>query len=91
MVARKVQIYGRVQGVFFRQWAVNQARELGVSGWVRNRADGSVEILAAGQPQAVEALIELCELGPPAAEVERVDVDPTDEQAGSGFTKKPTL
>lgn len=58
---------GRVQGVFFRAWTRDQARELGVNGWVRNCADGSVEAHLEGDEPAVEALIERMRNGPRAA------------------------
>jgi acylphosphatase len=69
-VGRSIVVTGRVQGVFFRAWTAEQARSLGVVGWVRNRADGSVEAHAAGSPESVERLAELMKRGPPQAEVE---------------------
>lgn len=72
---RRVRVYGRVQGVFFRKWTADQARALGVRGWVRNRLDGSVELVAHGEDQAVEALIAACGNGPPSARVERIEVE----------------
>ena len=71
----RVRIYGRVQGVFFRNWTMDEERSLGVRGWVRNRRDGSVELAAYGEEEAVEALIAACRTGPPAAEVERIEVE----------------
>jgi acylphosphatase len=70
----RMRIHGRVQGVFFRNWAMERARALGVRGWVRNRRDGSVELLAFGDDEAVEALTAACRTGPPAARVERIEV-----------------
>lgn len=86
MVARKVQIYGRVQGVFFRQWAVNQARELGVSGWVRNRADGSVEAHVAGGEGAVMQMVDRLREGPPSARVDDFVVAEVEAEAIEGFS-----
>jgi acylphosphatase len=83
-VARHVRIRGRVQGVFFRAWAQDQARELGVSGWVRNCEDGSVEAHAEGEQVGVDALIDRMRQGPPSAKVEDVRVD--DVQA-EGFDR----
>ncbi|MGH8012467.1 MAG: acylphosphatase [Candidatus Binataceae bacterium] len=60
---------GRVQGVFFRHAAGVQANALGLSGWVRNRSDGSVEIVAEGALQALRRLAQWAKSGPPAAEV----------------------
>ena len=88
---RLIRVHGRVQGVFYRNWTVAEARALGLTGWVRNRSDGSVEILAAGPAEAINALIERCREGPPAAEVTRIDSEETDEAAPGGFEKRPTL
>jgi acylphosphatase len=71
----RVRIHGRVQGVFFRNWAMERARALGVRGWVRNRRDGSVELIAYGEDEAVETLVADCRIGPPAATVERIEVE----------------
>ena len=90
MTGRRLRIHGRVQGVFFRNWTVEQAEALGVSGWVRNRRDGSVEAVAFGTAEAVEALIARCREGPPAARVERVEVEAAEGAAPEGFRKAPT-
>ena len=71
----RVRVFGRVQGVFFRNWTMDKARSLGVRGWVRNRRDGTVELVAYGSEEAVHALIAACRTGPPAAEVERIEVE----------------
>ena len=73
MICYKLRITGRVQGVAYRDWMVRAARAAGVVGWVRNRADGSVEALVAGPPGIVEALTESCRQGPPAARVDNVE------------------
>jgi acylphosphatase len=73
-VRRHIVVSGRVQGVFFRDTTQRRAEALGVAGWVRNRGDGSVEVVAEGPPGAVEALLDYCREGPPSAEVEHVDV-----------------
>jgi acylphosphatase len=88
----RVRIHGRVQGVFFRNWTMDRARALGVRGWVRNRRDGSVELVAFGDDEALEALIAACRTGPPAAEVERIDVE-TEEGEGppAGFRVTETV
>ena len=69
-------VVGRVQGVAFRARAVAEATRLGLSGWVRNRMDGTVEARAEGTPEAVEAFVAWCRRGPPAAQVEEVQVTP---------------
>ena len=73
-LARHVRITGRVQGVFFRSWTRDQARELGVSGWVRNVSDGSVEAHLEGAPDSVEQMIERMRSGPPSARVEDLKI-----------------
>lgn len=70
-----MRLTGRVQGVFFRAWTHDQARELGVSGWVRNASDGSVEAHIEGDEAAVSQLIDRIRQGPPSAEVEDVQVE----------------
>jgi acylphosphatase len=69
-------VAGRVQGVAFRARAVAEATRLGLSGWVRNRMDGTVEARAEGTPEAVKAFVAWCHHGPPAAKVDQVRVDP---------------
>ena len=81
MIGRRIRVHGRVQGVFFRNWTADKAHSLGVSGWVRNRRDGSVEVLAYGDDVAVDALIAACRTGPPAAKVERVAVEAAETRA----------
>ncbi|WP_294946794.1 acylphosphatase [Sulfurivirga sp.] len=66
-------IHGRVQGVFFRASTQKKARALGLTGWVRNLPDGTVEVLAVGPRPALEALLDWLHEGPPLARVERVD------------------
>ena len=68
-------ISGRVQGVFFRVETKRAADGFGVSGWVRNRRDGTVEALIEGDRDRVEALLEWCKEGPPHAQVSDVNVD----------------
>jgi len=68
-------VSGRVQGVSFRASTAAFARRLGIVGWVKNRADGSVELEAEGQGDMIAALLQWCHEGPPAAHVSRVHVD----------------
>jgi len=67
-------VVGRVQGVAFRVRAVDEAMRLGLTGWVRNRHDGTVEAKAEGTPEAVLAFVAWCHHGPPSARVEEVQV-----------------
>ena len=62
-----IRIEGRVQGVGFRAWVEDEARALGLDGWVRNRRDGSVEALFGGDADAIAEMLRRCEIGPPAA------------------------
>lgn len=78
IVARRVVVHGRVQGVFFRDSCRQEADLAGVTGWVRNEPDGTVAALFEGSPQSVDALVAWCHGGPPAARVDRVEVTETD-------------
>lgn len=69
-------VVGRVQGVAFRAYAIDEATRLGLSGWIRNRQDGTVEARAEGTPEAINAFVAWCRRGPPAARVEEVRVGP---------------
>jgi len=68
-------IEGRVQGVFFRAYTEDEARKHKVAGWVKNRADGSVEAILEGEGTDVQALIDWCRRGPPHARVTQVEVE----------------
>ncbi len=72
---RRYTVTGRVQGVGFRWFVEREARALGLSGWVRNRADGSVEVLAAGTNEQLSRLYDVLKQGPRAARVDDVDVE----------------
>jgi acylphosphatase len=87
----RVVITGRVQGVWYRGWVVDEARERGLSGWVRNRRDGSVEALFSGPASAVRAMIERCREGPPAARIDGVVEAPESAPAEAGFRQQPTV
>ncbi|HEU0032477.1 MAG TPA: acylphosphatase [Kofleriaceae bacterium] len=71
----KAIVTGRVQGVSYRAYTTTEARRLGLTGWVKNRADGSVELEAEGPADRVTALLAWCEQGPPAARVSQVTVE----------------
>jgi acylphosphatase len=70
-----IRARGRVQGVYYRARTAEQAEALGVGGTVRNRDDGSVEVVAVGEREALERLVEWCRRGPPAARVESVEAE----------------
>ena len=85
MIAGRVRVTGRVQGVFFRAWTRNEAEALGVGGWVRNCSDGSVEAHVEGEPDAVDPLIDSIRAGPPGARVDQVTVDAVESAGLSSF------
>jgi acylphosphatase len=87
----RVRIRGRVQGVWYRGWAVDQARRLGLAGWVRNRLDGSVEAVFSGPEHAVRVMIDHCRQGPPAAAVREITEQIETEPPEPGFRQAPTV
>ena len=91
MIRRRLRVTGRVQGVFYRDWFVEEARGLGLDGWVRNRADGHVEAVVAGPPESVAAMVERAREGSFASRV--ADVEVADDPSGEpleGFVKRAT-
>ncbi len=90
MKTLRVRIAGRVQGVGFRWWVEEEARRRGLSGWVRNRRDGTVEAVFSGDAASVDDMVEACGRGPPAARVDKVEAEPTDE-AVAGFRTLSTV
>ena len=88
--AVRVRIEGLVQGVWFRDWTTREAVRLGLDGWVRNRADGSVEAVFAGPPAVVEAMLAACRQGPRAARVDKVAAVDETEPVPPGFSQAPT-
>ncbi|MFC7049956.1 acylphosphatase [Emcibacter nanhaiensis] len=90
-IARRLIIHGRVQGVWYRAWTVENASELGLDGWVRNRADGTVEALLVGSEMNVREMIKRCFRGPDRARVKEIEEFPAKGITASGFTQKPTV
>ncbi len=86
----RVVISGRVQGVWFRGWTVDEATARGLSGWVRNRRDGTVEAVFEGALEAVDAMVEACRSGPPPARVVHVEPFTHDDPVAPGFHGRPT-
>ena len=87
----RITITGRVQGIGYRDWAGATGQQLGLTGWVRNRTDGSVEALVVGDERAVGQMIDACRRGPALARVEEIDVEPVDlDILPNGFTQLPT-
>lgn len=90
MIALLLRVRGRVQGVGYRDWLVRQAHAHGIDGWVRNRADGSVEALLAGEAAAVQAVASACRRGPTLAAVASIDERFADPPEEPGFHRLPT-
>ncbi len=86
----RVRITGRVQGVCFRAWTESTASALGLSGWVRNRRDGTVEALFSGTANQVEEMLARCRAGPPGALVEKVAAAEEIGAAPAGFAILPS-
>jgi acylphosphatase len=93
---KRLTIRGVVQKIGFRVWTERKALRLGLNGWVRNRLDGSVEVVVAGPPSAVAQLIEHCRSGPPLARVDSVEIEEASEpdlghrRFGETFSLLPT-
>ena len=86
----RVKGTGRVQGVCFRDWTKNQACRLQISGWVRNRRDGSVEALISGSPENIQEMLNVFEVGPPAARVSSIRLKSSGPPLDRGFKQLVT-
>jgi acylphosphatase len=87
----RLRIEGIVQAVGFRQFAIVEARRLGLDGWIRNRSDGTVEALVSGATKTVEAFVAHCLRGPPGCTVRNVDMHEAEPPAEPGFHRRPSL
>jgi acylphosphatase len=90
-IAQSIRVTGHVQGVFFREWTVQVASQLGIAGWVRNRADGSVEIHAEGEPGELERFVAELRTGSPAARVDHLQIEPAELESPAGFLRRATV
>lgn len=86
----RVTVNGRVQGVAYRAWFEEEARALSLTGWVRNRRDGSVEAVIAGDETNVGQMIDAAWKGPRLARVTAVDTAPADDEGWTDFSIQPT-
>lgn len=86
--AVRVRVEGRVQGVWYRGWTLRTAERQGVSGWVRNNTDGSVEAVFAGPAVKVDAMIQRCHRGPPAARVTAIHQASFEGEVEPGFHQR---
>lgn len=92
MIRRRLVVTGRVQNVFYRDWLVERATALGLDGWVRNRADGSVEAVVEGAAEMVDTLVAQAREGSPASRVADVAVrDDAPVETLVGFVKRATI
>ena len=85
MIRRRIVVHGLVQGVFFRDTVRRRALSAGVSGWVRNNWDGSVEAVFEGEETAVQDLVAFCHEGPRGARVDRVEMEDETPEGLAGF------
>ncbi len=91
MAQVRVVVHGRVQGVWFRGWTIQEARARGLTGWVRNRRDGTLEAVFDGTDEAVASMVTACGEGPPAARVIVVEEFPSDESVDRTFSQVPSV
>lgn len=91
LFTKHIVLSGRVQGVSFRESTLAQATRLGLAGWVRNRLNGSVEVMIEGNLSSLQDFLRWAEAGPALAKVEQMEVRDCEQQYFSGFEIKPTL
>jgi len=87
----RLRIEGFVQAVGYRNFAINEAKRLGLDGWIRNRSDGTVEALVSGLTKKVELFAQLCMRGPPCARVKSVEMHNAAPPDQRGFHRRPSL
>lgn len=90
MSSKRLIIAGEVQGVGYRAWVADMATDLGIAGWVRNRTDGTVEVLLSGVADAVEEVARACRRGPRLAQVTDITEAIAEPPAEPGFRVLPT-
>jgi acylphosphatase len=88
--ALRLLITGRVQGVWYRAWTIEQATARGLRGWVRNRQDGSVEALISGPADKVDDMVQACRSGPKLARVDGIEIFAAEGNIPDGFHERPT-
>jgi acylphosphatase len=87
----RLRISGQVQGVGYRDWAIVEARSRGLHGWVRNRSDGTVELMISGPDRAVQDMLGACTMGPESARVSNIDIQNEKNAPEPGFARRPSL
>jgi acylphosphatase len=86
-----LKIEGFVQAVGYRNFAITEARKLGLDGWIRNRSNGHVEILISGENGAVESFVAICARGPEGSQVKGIEMEKADTPTEKGFNRRPSL
>jgi acylphosphatase len=86
----RLKIEGFVQAVGFRHYVITEATRLGVDGWVRNRSDGTVEVLVSGPTKDVETLVGMCMRGPGGARITDVEIHKAEPPTEKGFRRRPS-
>jgi len=87
----RLRIKGQVTGVGFREWAIEEAGALKLDGWVRNRSDGTVEMVISGPDAIIKQMLSRCTQGPDAAQVTNIDILREDRLPAPGFKRQATL
>ncbi|HEY5237773.1 MAG TPA: acylphosphatase [Rhizomicrobium sp.] len=87
----RLRIEGFVQGVSFRNFAIDEARKLGLDGWIRNRSDGTVEALVSGENAAVEKFVAACMKGRPGSRIANVELHKAEPPEEKGFHRRPSV
>jgi acylphosphatase len=91
LTSLRMVIEGFVQAVGYRHFAIEEARKLGVNGWIRNRSNGTVEALVSGTTQAVEAFVGACMRGPPGSTIKNIDLHKAEPPTERGFHLRPSI
>jgi acylphosphatase len=91
ITALRIRVEGYVQAVGYRNFAIKEAERLKLDGWIRNRSDGSVEILVSGSTKAVEAFVAASMKGPPGSRVKNVDLHKAEAPDETGFHRRPSV
>jgi acylphosphatase len=87
----RLRIEGFVQAVGYRHFAIQEATRLGLDGWIRNRTDGTVEVLVSGETKAVEAFVAASMRGPQGARVKNVEIHNAEPPAEKGFVRRSSI
>jgi acylphosphatase len=91
LTSLRLRIEGFVQAVGYRNFVIAQAEKLGLDGWIRNRSDGTVEVLVSGETKAVEAIVAACMRGPEGSRVKVVELHNSEPPQENGFHRRPSV